>query len=100
MCLSRHFRRTGFMEYWIGTAASVQLDVGGPDHLGPFLCICGDECAEVCGRAGEHRVAEVGDPRLHPGIGEARVDLFVELVDDLCGRIPGGTDPLPAGSLV
>src|SRR5262249_25676439 len=55
------------------------------DHLGPLLCICGDECAEVCGRACKHHVAEVGDPRLHPGIGEVRIDLLVELVDDFGG---------------
>src|SRR5262249_40096448 len=58
---------------------SVDFGAGELDHLGPLLCICGDECAEVGGRACKHRVAEVGDPRLHAGISEARVDLFVEL---------------------
>src|SRR5262249_1897688 len=70
------------------------------DHLGPLLCICGDECAELGGRAFKHRVAEEGDARLHLGIGEAGIDRLVELVDDLGGCIPGRADPLPASSLV
>src|SRR5258708_15833005 len=77
---------------------SVDFGAGELDHLGPLLCICADECAEVCGRACKHRVAEVGDTRLHPGIGEARIDLLVELVDDLGGWIPWGANPLPPGS--
>src|SRR5215831_13336702 len=33
----RNFVARGVTEYWIGTAASFRLDVGGPDHLGPLL---------------------------------------------------------------
>ena len=33
----------------------LRLDVGRPDHLGPFLGFVGDELAEVGGRAGKHR---------------------------------------------
>ena len=36
-------RRTGVTEYRIETAASVRLDVGGPDHLAPLLGFVGDE---------------------------------------------------------
>src|SRR5262249_32257464 len=79
---------------------SLRFDAGGLDHLGPLLGIFGDDRAEVGGRAGTHGPTKVGKPCLDFGIGEARVDLFVELVDDLCRRIPGSTDPLPTGSLV
>ena len=41
------------------------------------------------GEPGKHRAAEVGKPRLHLGIGEAGVDLLVELVDDLSRRVLG-----------
>jgi hypothetical protein len=45
-------RGTGVTEYWIGTAASVQLDVRGPDHLAPLHGLVGDELAEVGRRPG------------------------------------------------
>src|SRR6516162_5476797 len=92
-------RRTAIMEY-PRFPASVRFDAGELDHLGPLLRIGGDERAEVGGRVCKHRVAEVSDTRFHPGIGEARIDLRVELADDLGGRIPGSADPLPACSLV
>src|SRR5262249_61356539 len=79
---------------------SVDFGAGELDHLGPLLRIGGDERAEVGGRVCKHRVAEVSDTRFHPGIGEARIDLRVELADDLGGGIPGRADPLPAWSLV
>jgi hypothetical protein len=79
-------RRTGVTEYWIGTAASVRLDVGRSDHLRPLLGVVGDELGEVGGRARQRRASEVSQLRLDFGIGEARVDLLVELLDDLGWR--------------
>ena len=38
-----------------------RLDVGGPDHLAPFLGFVGDELAEVGGRDREHVATEVGE---------------------------------------
>src|SRR4051812_39031402 len=35
---------------------------------------------------------QVGNPRFQLGIGEARTDLLVELLDDLCGRVLGCAD--------
>src|SRR5262245_1433311 len=81
--------RTGFMEYWIGTAASVCFDVRRPDHLGPLLCFVGDEVAE---RAGTHRhrlAAELYQLRLDFQIGKRGIDLPVELVDDFGRRAFG-----------
>src|SRR5262249_58720171 len=62
-----------------GTAASVQLDVRGPDHLAPFLGFVGDQLAKIGRREREHVAAQVGKPRLELGIGKASVDLLVEL---------------------
>src|SRR5215831_16917463 len=79
---------------------SVDFGAGVLDHLGPLLGICGNESAEVGRRACKHRVTEVGDSRLDAGISETRIDLLVELVDDLDRRRPGSTDPLPTDRLV
>src|SRR5262245_13640627 len=51
-------------------------------HLGPLLGLVGDQLAEVSGRTHKHRATEVSEPRFHVGIGEASVDLLVELVDE------------------
>ena len=47
------------------------------------------------GEQGKHRAAEFGKPRLDLGIGEGRVDLLVELVDDFGGRVLGRADAEP-----
>src|SRR5262249_41850329 len=77
---STPIRETGVTEHW---TASVCLDVGRPDHLAPLLRFVGNETAEITWRASEDDAAEVGELRLQLGIGEAGVDLLVELVDDL-----------------
>jgi len=60
---------------------SLRLDVGSPDHLGPFLGFVGDELTKIGRRARKHRAAQVGKTRLEFGIGESRVDVLVELQD-------------------
>ena len=81
----RQSRVTGTMERQL----SLRLDIRGPDHLGPLLSFVGDKLAEVRRRACEYRAAEVSDPRFHLGIGESRIDLLVECVDDSGRRVPG-----------
>ena len=44
--------------------------------------------------------AQLGQPRLHLGIGEANVDLPVEFVDDLGRRVSGRADAIPSACLV
>src|SRR5215475_10139960 len=73
-------------DLWNASRGSLHLDVGGPDHLAPFLGFLGDELAEVGRRADKRCASEVSEPRLDFGIGEGRVDLLVELVDDLSWR--------------
>src|SRR5262249_49243041 len=62
------------------------LDVGRPDYLGPLLDLFGDEFAAIARRAGKGFAANGGKSRLDAGIGENRVDLLVEFVDDSCRR--------------
>src|SRR5262249_25550393 len=80
-------------------SASVHLDVEGADHLAPLLDFVSDELCEVAGRA-RQRLAEVSQTDLHLGVGEGRVDLLVELLDDLGWRVPGNADAIPRCRLV
>src|SRR6266545_4008296 len=81
-------------------AGSFRLNAGGLDHFGPPLGIVGDELAEVGGRAGQHGTAQISEPRLDFGISQARIDLFVELVNNLGRRIFRGADAGPEDRLV
>ena len=72
--------------------ASLGFDVRCSDHLGPLLGLLGDELAEVAGRSWKHCAAQVGKSRLYLGIGEARIDFLVELVDDFRRRVLGRAD--------
>src|SRR4029077_14226396 len=49
----------------IGTAASVRLDVEGPDDVAPLLGFLSDELDR--GRAGKNRAAQLAKPRLKLG---------------------------------
>src|SRR5262245_39871458 len=66
--------------------SSLRLDVGGPDHLAPFLGFRGDQLAELSRRSRQRRAGEVSETGLHLRVVESRVDLLVELVDDLGRR--------------
>src|SRR5262252_1819238 len=68
---------------------SFRLDAGELDDLGPFLGFFRNHFAEIGGRSGQHRAAQVGKPCVCFGIGKHGVDLVVELLDDLGGRVPG-----------
>src|SRR5215471_14558773 len=77
-------RGTVFMEH---LARSLRLDVGRPDHLAPLLGFFGNERFEIGRRATEDNPAQIHELCLHFGIGEASIDLLVELVD-YPGRCP------------
>src|SRR5262245_28797857 len=79
---------------------SLRLDAGRLDHFGPFLGFVGDELAEIGRRADKRRASKVGKPRLHLGIGEAGVDLLVELVEGFDRRAIGRADAVPGARLV
>ena len=84
------------MEYRLDSgSASVRLDVEGPDDLAPLFAVVSDELAEIGGRANERRAAELGEPRLDFGIGEAGVNGLIELVNNLRRRVLRRTDPKP-----
>src|SRR5262249_53058839 len=81
--------RTGFRGR-IGRRKSLSLNTGKLYHLGPFFGFISNKLREVSGRAGKYRSAQIGEPRLDLGVGESRIDLIVELVDDLGRGVSGG----------
>src|SRR5262249_58742931 len=86
---------TGVKEYWPRSRPSLRLDAGKLHDLAPFLGFVGDELAEIGGRAGKRGSAQIGEPRLNFGIAEARIDLLVEPVDDICRRVLGRANTVP-----
>src|SRR5262245_8767183 len=82
------------------TAKSFRLDARELDNLPPLLAFVGDEPAEVGRRAGKRRCGQIGQSCLDLGIGEARIDLVVQLVDDLGGRVLGGAEAGPETRLI
>src|SRR5690242_3424359 len=94
------FHGTDVTEYWVGTTASVCLDVGRPDDLAPLLGLVRNQLSEVGRRAWKCGDAQLGKPRLHLGISEGRIDLLVKLVNNLRRRVFWRADAGPKARLV
>src|SRR5262245_856910 len=77
-CRFRRTKRYGKSSRSSAETSSLRLDVGGPDHLAPFLGFLGDQLAELDGRSRQRRAAEVSETGLHLRVVESRVDLLVE----------------------
>src|SRR6516162_4273533 len=76
------------------------LDVGGPDHLAPLIGFVSDQLPKVSRRARKHRTTQVAKSRFQLRIGKARIDLSVELVDDLGGRAHWRAHAVPRAHIV
>src|SRR5262249_24073278 len=98
----RWIRRTMFMGMSSAKTGpgSPGFDVERPDHFAPLLGLLGDELAEVGRGQFKHRAAQFGEPSTQIGIGKARIDLFVELFDDLGGGTLWGTYAVPRAHLI
>src|SRR5262245_54105636 len=83
----RCIRGTDVTEYLAKSCGSLGFDVGGVDHLGPLLGFFGNERPEIARRATENKAAELDELSLQLGLGEAGIDLLVELIDDLGRRL-------------
>src|SRR5262249_13389606 len=81
-------------------SASFRLDIGGLYFLVPFLGFVGDQLAELGRRPRQRRAAEVSETGLHLRVVESRVDLLVELVDDLGRRGSWYAEAVPITLLV
>src|SRR5205809_934340 len=83
-----------------GIARSVRLRAGEFDHLGPLLCFPGKKLGKITRRAGHRRATEVGNARLHPGIGEGGVERLIEPLDNRWRRPQWCGDAVPGGRLI
>src|SRR5262245_43307964 len=67
----------------------IQLEAGESNDLGPLFSFFRDETAEVRGRPREYVAAELAHARLYSGIGERRINLPIETLDDRRRRALG-----------
>src|SRR5258706_234016 len=79
---------------------SFHLGARRNDDLRPLRRLGGDDLAEVRRRADDRLASELGEARLHFGIGEGAVGFGIDLFDDLRGRAPGHADAEPRRGLV
>src|SRR5262249_62173321 len=91
-------RGTDDMEY--RPPGSLRLDAGKLDHLAPLLGFVGDEFPEFSGGHKCRLEAHVEEAHLHLRIGNDCVDLVVEPVNNVGGRIFRGANTLPTARLV
>src|SRR5262249_9790032 len=85
------FAERKVMEYSVARR-SLGLCARELDYFAPFLGIVSDELAEVGDRAGKYHAPKVGKPRLQLGISEPRIDLAIELTNDLGRCVFGRTE--------
>src|SRR5215470_6520337 len=94
------FAERALWNIWPRSCGSLGLNVGGTDHFAPLLGLICDELGEVGGRHRHRHAANVGEPCLNLGIGEARIELSVELIDDLGRRALRCADAVPGARLI
>src|SRR5262245_45120468 len=94
------FAERDVMECAAGTCRSVRLDVSRADHRAPLLSFVDDQLIEVGGRAWKCGDAQLSKTCLHLGIGESRIDLLVELVNNLGRRVFRRANARPEARLV
>ena len=76
-----------------GHSGSMPANLTNP---GPLLGFVSDEPPEGGGRALQHCTTQVGEPPAFIlELARASIDLLVELVDDLSGRVLGRADTIP-----
>src|SRR5262249_58060982 len=89
-------RREGFAERNVTeysvACRSLGLCPGELDYFAPLLGIVSDELAEVGDRDVKYHAPKVGKPRLQLGISKPRIDLAIELINDLGRRVFGRTE--------
>src|ERR1700730_12165355 len=82
------------------TGLSLRFNTSKPNHVAPLIGFCRDELAELDGGRRMRFASQCRIPRPQVGIGEGRIDLRIELVDDRGGRALWRTDPSHGTCLV
>src|SRR5262249_53490295 len=65
--------------------ASIRLRARELHHLGPLLGFLGNQLSKVDGRTPNYYAAQIGNACSKLGISEARIDLCLQVIDDLPG---------------
>src|SRR5262249_22927604 len=87
---------------WRGRGALHGLfcpDTREVDYLAPFFSIVCDQLAEVRGRACEHSSSKLNESCVDFRIGDSRINLLIEFVDDIGRCAPGCADTEPSARL-
>jgi hypothetical protein len=87
------------MEYPARIVRSFRFEARELHNLCPLFGFVDDKFSKVGGRHRHRRAAKVGEPCLNLGSGEARIELSVELVDDLGRRALRCPDAVPGARL-
>src|SRR5882724_7273595 len=77
-----------------------RLDFRRPDYLPQFLGFVCNELSEIDRRACNRNTSQIGEARFQLGVNKGRVDLFVQLIDDLSGRAPWRAHAIPLARLI
>src|SRR5262249_61208926 len=85
---------------WNASLSLLRLDPCELHHLAPLLRFFGDEPSKADRRHRHRYATQIGHPCLQLRIGQARVDLLVERLDDLSRRVFRHADAMPRTRLV
>src|SRR6185437_728610 len=96
----RWLRRSSARLRPVMRGASLDREIGGVHHLRPFFRLAGEQLAEIRGRAGDRRAAELLEFGLHAGVLERLVDLLVEDIDDIGRRALRGNEAEEGARLI
>src|SRR5436309_13682062 len=79
---------------------SLRLRTRELDHLGPLLRFLNDDLAKILRSSVDQHPAHIVKACPDIGVGNCRIDLLVELVDDFGRRTFGSADPEPGACLI
>src|SRR4029450_13341006 len=77
-----------------------RLQSGCFDHATPFLGLLGEVLSEFGGRSNKGRGAQLRKSGLQLCLGEARIDLLVQLIDNLGARVSWSANTIPGARLI
>src|SRR6266404_8646891 len=77
-----------------------RLQIGCFDHSTPFLGLRGDVLSEIGGRSNKGSGAQLRKSGLQLCVGEARIDLLVQLIHNLGARVFWSANTIPGARLI
>ena len=81
-------------------AALFRFQIGRFDHSSPFLGLLGEVLSKFGGRSNKGKGAQLRKSGLQLCVGEASIDLPVQLIDNLGARVSWSANAVPGARLV